>query len=592
MNNRNESLDPGRENLLVGHQAAGRRIRLDGARKQAVETGRNRLLVVGTIFSLAFLVIGLRLIDLALIGPGAEPLLAASSSAKPATSGRADIVDRNGIVLATSLPTMSLYADPAAVLDAEEAAAKLTSVLSRLDRKWIVAKLTSPGRFVWLARNLTPEQTFQVNRLGIPGLAFQRGERRVYPQGREAAHVIGMTDVDGRGIAGVEKQFDQALRVNGKPVQLSIDLRVQAMLRRELSWAVKEYSALGAAGAILDVTTGEITALVSLPDFDPNSPATAVGGAGFNRASKGVYEMGSTFKLFTMAAALDSGTVDLAGGYDATNPIRVARFTINDYHGKGRWLSVPEILVYSSNIGAAKMAMDMGAKVQREYLGKFNLLSPLSLELPEVGQPLIPRRWRDVNTMTVAFGHGIAVSPLQLAAGVSTVVNGGIARPVTLLKHRPADDATAGTRVLSAETSRQMRGLMRMVVSRGTGKNADVPGYRVGGKTGTAEKLVGGRYRSRSLISSFVGAFPMDAPRYVLLAVLDEPKGTAKTNNYATGGWVAAPVVGRMVRQMGPLLGMAPARPTQDVTPIPDQPLVVAIKAALADVRGQGLAAR
>mgnify|MGYP001276511351 CR=1 FL=1 len=534
------------------------RIRLEGNRKQALEKSRGRLLVTGAVIAAAFLAIAGRLVDLTLYDLGAEPRLAHSAPAQPAAGARADIVDRNGVILATSLPIASLYADPREVIDAGEAADKLAGVLAGLDRDKVLAKLKSPGSFVWLRRNLTPNQHYEVNRLGIPGLFFQRGERRVYPHGRTVSHVLGLTDVDGRGIAGVERYFDQTLRRGGAGMALALDLRIQDMLRRELSSAVDEFDAAGAAGLILDVATGEVLAMVSLPDFDPNVPAGARGKPGFNRVTKGVYEMGSTFKLFTTAMALDSGTVTLRDGYDASRPINISRFTISDFHGKNRWLTVPEILVYSSNIGAAKMAMDVGGPTQRRYLERLGLLNSPAIELPEVGTPLTPETWRDINTMTISYGHGIAVSPLQMAGAVASVVNGGIRYPATLLKGN-GGAAAVGERVLSAETSKQMRGLMRLVVRSGTGKKANARGYLVGGKTGTAEKMSANGYQSDSLISSFVGAFPIDRPRYVVMVLLDEPKGNEKTFNYATGGWVAAPVVRRMVRAMAPLLGIPPA---------------------------------
>ena len=337
-------------------------------------------------------------------------------------------------------------------------------------------------------------------------------------------------------------------------------------LHDALPISMTELRAIGAAGVVLDVRTGEVLALVSLPDFDPNRPGSSRGDAGFNRASKGVYEMGSTFKLVTAAMALDSGTVTVKDGYDASKPIRVARFTISDYHGKNRWLSIPEIIIYSSNIGAARMALDVGADLQRAYLGRLGLLSPSSVELPEVGQPLTPPVWRDINTMTIGYGHGIAVSPLQLANAVAALVNGGLYRPSTLLR-QDAGKIAPGKRVLSEKTSEQMRYLMRQVVRRGTGRKAETAGYAVGGKTGTADKIVAGRYVNGALISSFIGAFPIENPRYVILAMLDEPKGDKRTSNYATGGWVAAPVVRGVVRRLGPLLGLEPKMENAAVKP-------------------------
>ena len=565
-----------------------RHVRLEGIRKEALETGRNRLLVTGALFALVFMLIGGRLVQLAVLERGEEPLLARSATVQPLVAGRADIVDRNGVILATSLPTASLFANPREILDRYEAADKLATVLPNLDRAEVVAKLGSPSGFVWLRRNLTPTQQYAVNRLGIPGLRFHRAERRVYPHGRQAAHVLGFTDVDGRGIAGTERYFDALLQGGSEPLQLSIDIRIQTILQEELSSAVAEFDAIAGAAVVLDANTGEVVALTSLPDFDPNNPAAFSGQARFNRVTKGVYEMGSLFKVFTAAMALDSGTVTLEDGYDASQPIRVARFTINDYHGKKRWLSVPEILVYSSNIGAAKMAVDVGTQVQRAYLGRLGLLDASAIELPEVGTPLVPSPWRDINTMTISYGHGIAVSPLQLAESVAAVVNGGVRRPATLVKHHAAEPP-AGRRVLSAETSRQMRSLMRLVVRRGTGKKAEAIGYRVGGKTGTADKVRAGRYGSRSLISSFVGAFPMDAPRYVVLCVLDEPKGQESTRGYATGGWVAAPLVRRLIQRLAPLAGIAPGE--SEETPAPGPPLFIPASGKPAQVRGRRVVA-
>ena len=550
------------------------RIRFDGTRKEALETGRTRLLVTGVVFCLAFLVVAGRLVDLAVLGQAAEPRLATAGTTVDQDFRRADIIDRNGVLLATSLPTASLYADAREIIDPRQAAARLVSVLPELNHDQVLAKLTSKAGFVWLRRKLTPRQTYAVNRLGIPGLHFLQAENRVYPQGREAAHVLGLTDVDGRGIAGAERFFDGPLR-RGGALELSIDIRIQALLRRELATAVAEFEALGAAGLVLDVRTGETLGMVSLPDFDPNVPASARGESAFNRVAKGVYEMGSTLKLINTAMALDSGTVTLSDGYDATKPIRVARFTISDFHALNRWLSVPEILVYSSNIGAAKMALDVGSATQRAYLDRFGLLKSAATELPEVGVPLMPARWRDINTMTIAYGHGLAVSPVQLAGAVGAIVNGGIRMPVTILKHHRGA-SLLGERVVSAETSISMRRLMRLVVTRGTGRNADVPGYRVGGKTGTAEKVVGRRYRADALISSFVGAFPTDTPRYVVLVLIDEPKGNKSTFGYATGGWVAAPVVGRLVRRIAPLVGMTPGG--EEKEPAPGNPLFIPVK--------------
>ncbi len=531
-------------------------VRLEGDRKQALDTGRNRLLVAGAVFTAGFLVIGLRLADLTLIERPGEPRLARSGVASVFTTGRANLVDRNGALIATSLATASLSADPRVVPDPERAADRLVAVLPDLSAATVVAKLRSSRRFVWLRRHLTPEQQYEVNRLGIPGLDFERERRRIYPMGRLASHIVGFTDIDNRGIAGIEAYFDDELRSRLTPIELSIDVRVQYVLRQGLSDAMAEFSAIGAAGVILDVASGEVLAMVSLPDFDPNRPALIEPGTLFNRSTQGVYEMGSTFKIFTTAQALEIGSTSLDGGYDATRPIRVARFLIRDYHGKRRWLSTPEIFIYSSNIGAAKMARDIGGARQRAFMGRIGLLSRPAIELREVGAPLVPRVWRAVNTMTIAYGHGLAVSAIQLVAGVAAVVNGGVFYPPTLLKRRAGEDIV-GARVLSPATSEKMRRLLRLAVVQGTGKLANATGYMVGGKTGTADKVSNRGYGGKSVLSSFVAAFPVHRPRYVVFVMLDEAQGTARTNGYATGGWVAAPVVRRVIERIAPILRVA-----------------------------------
>jgi cell division protein FtsI (penicillin-binding protein 3) len=528
----------------------------EGVKHRSLETARNRLLAAGIIFAFVFLVMAGRLVGLTVFdGASSRSLVDAEAGIEKAARG--DIVDRNGVLLATSLPAASVYADPQQILDADAAVADLARTLPDLDREALRARLTSPSHFVWVRRGLTPEQHQAVNALGIPGLDFICERRRVYPHGRAVAHVVGLTDIDGHGIAGVEKTFEDPL-AEGRQLRLGLDIRVQHILRRELEASRREFSALGAAGLVLDISSGDVVGMVSLPDFDPNDPVTDTDDeARFNRVTKGVYEMGSTMKLFTVAMALDSGSTTLSGGYDASRPLRVSRFTISDYHPKKRWLSTPEVLVYSSNIGSALMALDVGTTLQRQYLHRFGLLEAAGIELPEVGVPLVPNPWREINTMTVGFGHGLAITPLQLANGVSALVNGGVLRPASL-RYRAEEVPAPGTPILSSKTSKQMRELMRQVVLHGTGAKADVPGYRIGGKTGTAEKLVRGHYIQNARISSFVGAFPINAPRYVVLVMLDEPKGNRSTANYATGGWVAAPVVARLIRYMAPLLGIPP----------------------------------
>jgi len=539
---------------------------MDGVRKRALDIGRNRLLVTGAVILLAFGSVGARLIDL-MLSDGATLTRAeiVRGGVTPVVS-RADITDRNGFVIATSLPISSLYADPSKILDVNEAVEKLVDVLPDLDRRVLTERLTEERRFVWLKRGLTPDEKYEVNRLGIPGLGFRREESRVYPHGALAAHVLGYTDTDNQGIAGIEREFNDQLAGSSEPLRLSLDIRIQSFMRSELLRAIDEFRAIGGAGVVVDIQTGEVLAMVSLPDFDPNIAGSAEGDSAFNRATKGVYEMGSTFKLLTVATALDAGVVDITGGYDASEPIRIARFVINDFHPEKRWLSVPEIIIHSSNIASAKMAQDIGVERHKAYLKRFGLLRSSDIELPEVGAPLYPHTWREINTMTIAFGHGIAVSPIQLVSAISAMTNGGILRKPTLLA-QPEGVEVPGERVIKQKTSALVRGLMRVNVIQGSGKKANAEGYMVGGKTGTADKLGERGYLDDKRIASFVAAFPIQNPRYVLFAMIDEPKGNKSTFGYATGGWVAAPVIGNVVAEMGPMLGIKPVPSTDKDTP-------------------------
>jgi len=528
---------------------------LDGATKKALETGRSRLLIGLVLFGLAFVAIIGRLADVSLLQDVSEPRLADQAPVPPVAE-RADIVDRNGIVLATSLATFSLFANPTQVQDADEAAKELAGVLPDLSVAELKAKLATDKTFVWLQRNLTPHQQYDVTKLGIPGLYFQAEEKRVYPLGPLVSHVVGFTDLDNKGIAGIEDSFDDVLAGGRHPVQLSLDVRIQQILREELARGIADFTGIGGAGIVLDARTGEILAMVSLPDFDPNQVNTASPEERFNRATLGIYEMGSTFKVFNTAMALDSGRIHLTDRFDV-HPIVIGRYTIHDFEPMNHPLSVPEIFMLSSNIGAARMAMEMGTDSQKSFLAKVGMLRPVSIELPELGRPLFPAEWRPINTMTIAFGHGIAVSPLHVVSGVAAMVNGGIMRPATLIKRKP-DEVSDGQQVISPATSNLMRELFRLVVQAGTGKAAEAPGYLVGGKTGTAEKTLAKGYSTNARLASFVGAFPINDPRYVVLVMVDEPKPNAHSYGFATGGWVAAPVVSRVVQRMAPLLGMAP----------------------------------
>lgn len=532
----------------------------NGLKSSPIAVARTRLMVGLLIFLAAFVVMGVRTVELGMSSPVTNRQTIARHIEVPAAQvARADIVDRNGEALAINLKSSSLYANPSMIGNPEEVAQKLSAILPGVPHAGLLQKLKSDRKFVWVHRKLTPRQKWDVNALGVPGLQFQEEEDRVYPHGRLASHVLGYVDVDGKGIAGVEHYFDDQLSSSnrsGDPLKLSLDIRVQYALADELEAAMRAHQAKGAAGLVMDANTGELLAMVSMPDYDPNNISGVSSDELFNRASKGVYELGSTFKTFTFANALDDGVATLEDGYDATKPLKVARFLIRDDHPKKRYLSLPEIFAFSSNIGTAQMALDIGSERQREFMNNLGLLTPAALELPEVGAPMYPASWRKVSTVTISYGHGIAVSPVQLASSIASVVNGGAFNAPTLIQ--AGNRQTPTRKIISPSTSRQMRQLLRLAVTKGTGGRADAHGYRVGGKTGTAEKAAGGGYDRKSLISSFVGVYPMDDPQYVVFALLDEPKGTKETFGFASGGWVAAPVVKNVIMRTAPLLGVLP----------------------------------
>jgi cell division protein FtsI (penicillin-binding protein 3) len=535
------------------------RVTLVGETQRAVEIGRARLMVTAGLFTFAFLSISVRLVDLMVLNGALDtgPTYNAANN-QPAPTFRSDIVDREGRTIATTLPTANLYAEATEIIDATVAAEALISVLPGLDRADLTRRLESNQRFVYLRRHLTPSEQIAVNTLGIPGLYFEDSERRIYPYGPLYSHVVGTTDPDNRGIAGLELTFDKTLSQRPAALELSLDSGVQNAVRETLQAAMDRFKATGAAGVVMDARTGEIISLVSLPDFDPKDNGRADTDRQFNRATLGLYEMGSTFKLFTAAMALELGVIAMDSVYDARTPLTIARYTIDDYHAEKRWLTVPEILIHSSNIGAAKIALDAGTPAQQNFLHQLGLLSPLDLELPEIASPMFPAVWREINTVTISYGHGIAVTPVHVASAISAMVNGGILNRPTLLRRDIVYDEDR-TRVISEATSKQVRSLMRLVVTEGSGKQAEVQGYVVGGKTGSAEKLdSAGEYSETQIRTSFVAAFPMHAPRYVVLALLDEPKGLKETFNYTTAGWNAAPTVGRIVAEIAPMLGVYP----------------------------------
>jgi len=537
---------------------------LSGAKKSAIDTARARLLLILGLFMLGFIGLMGRTISLGVGDRASQPLIAHAHKPSvqqriaPMLPARADIVDRNGEILARSLRSNSLFVRAGEARNAKALARQLAPILGDVSVAELQEKLRGTG-FAYLKHGLTPTQKWAVNALGAPSLGFEPTQERIYPKGRLAAHVLGRVGRDGVGLEALEYRFNDRLSSDegrAVPLMLSMDVRVQYALTDELEVAMRAHQAKGAAGVVLDVNTGEVLAMVSLPDFDPNNFKGNLSANQINRASKGVYELGSIFKAFTFAAALDAGSASLTDRYDATKPLRVSRFTIRDDHAKNRWLSAPEVFAYSSNIGTAQMAVDMGAEKQQQFLRQIGLLDAPSLELVEVSDPLYPQRWGKISTMTISYGHGIAVTPVQAVAGMAALVNGGYKVNATLLKANPY--GPLGTQVLAARTSRHMRQLLRLAVAEGTGGAADAPGYRVGGKTGTAEKAVAGGYDRGSLISSFVGVFPMDDPKYAVIALLDEPQGTEATFGYRSAGWTAAPVVRNVVMRVAPLLGVAP----------------------------------
>lgn len=551
---------------LPGLFASKNSRRLATPHEQALDTAHSRLLAGILLFAIAYLVIAGRLTYLTLLTDSPD-LPTARHEVNDSVASRADITDRNGIVLATSLPTISLCADAKKILNPDEAIKQLLNVLPDLDTQKLSDDLHGAKHCAMIKRHLTPKQTYEVNRLGIAGLEFHPDERRIYPAGNVTSHLVGCTNIDNGGMAGIERRFDTRLEENPQPLMLSVDLRLQTIMHRELANAMDEFHAEGAAGLIMDISSGELLAMVSLPDFDPQHPGAAVADEQYiNRNTLGVYEMGSTFKIFNTAMALDSGLVHVGDTFDTAHPIQIGHQTIKDYHPENRWLNVAEILTHSSNIGSARMAERLGGARQRAFLSRLGLTEKLSIELPEVGAPLLPSAndWGDATTMTVSFGHGIAVNSTQVIGAVASIVNDGIQVHPTLLKKTIPNYSSVNDqdRVVSPHTSALIRGLMRLVVTRGTAKAAEVAGYIMGGKTGTADKLgANHHYLTNARLSSFIGVFPLNAPKYIVFAMLDDPKGNAKTYGFATAGWVTAPVVSRVASQMGPLMNLEPLSP-------------------------------
>ncbi|VAX07742.1 Cell division protein FtsI [Peptidoglycan synthetase] [hydrothermal vent metagenome] len=536
-------------------------LHIEGVKYEAIEVARNRLMVPAFLFILGFGILAVRLVSIGIFEDISDQVTRAQPATTEIVQERIDILDRNGVVLATNLSAPSLAVRPRLIMGPEEVADKIVAVLPDLNRTRVLNKLKSSHHFLYIKRNLTPKQVWHINALGYPGLILEQAEKRIYPQGNLASHVLGYVDVENKPQAGVEKFFNDHLSNtvrSNEPLYLSLDIRVQHIVRQELAFAMNKFSAIGGAGMVMDINTGEVLAMTSLPDFDGNGSVQPASSEMKNRNILEPYEMGSGFKAFTIAMALDSGTVTLNDVFDATEPLKVGRRTINDDHAKERILNVPEIFTFSSNIGSSLIIREVGVEQQKNYLQKFGLFEKSVVELTGLSRPILPAHWGEIQSMTVSYGHGIAVTPLHLVAGISAMINGGRLIPATLIRKDTALDDEYYPQVISPETSQKMRHLMRLAVEYGSGSRAHVKGYLVGGKTGTAEKVVNGKYSRQDKITSFVGVFPMDNPKYVVFAMLDEPKGIEETFYKATGGWVAAPVVAEIIKKIGPLLGVLP----------------------------------
>ena len=564
----------------VSMAMASGRVQLVTLRQRSLDLARWRVLWIVAGFALAAMVALMRISYLGMNGAEARSQTLADALLPP----RGEITDRNGVPLARAFPAYALWYNPEAlgedgsplVRPPAEVAKKLVAIFPDLDEAKLTAHLAS-GKQGYLRRRLLPEEANRVQEIGELALEVPMEQDRHYPQGAMGAHVLGYVAADGTGRVGMEQVLNDHLSnpdTRGTPVALSIDVRVQGALEDELRRGMKLTQAQGGAGIVLDVDTGEVLALASLPEFDPNKIDAEGQKLMFNRVTNQVYELGSTFKPLTVAAAIDSGTIrDLGKRYDAS-PVKVGRFTIRDSHEMGATLNAVETLIHSSNTTTARIADEMGPQRLRQYMIDMGMNERPHIELPAKGFPIWPRGdWARLTNMTVGFGHGIAVTPLHLASAYAAMVNGGIWRPATLHK-LGAGEAPKGRRVFKASTSSRMRQMMRAIAVYGTGRNADAPGYRVGGKTGSAEKPGGSAgYRRTALVSTFAAAFPMDRPRYVIIAMLDEPKGTVASSFQRTAAWNAAPIVGRLVPRIGPLIGVRPDD-TRDIDISAIKPLI------------------
>ena len=564
----------------VSMALASGRVQLVNIRQESLTLARWRVLWIALGFAFVALLALVRIAYLGASDHGARGTSLEEALLPP----RGEIADRNGVPLARAFPAYALWFNPTAlgedgtplVSEPEEVAARLKAIFPDLDERRVAAQFAA-GKQGYIRRRVLPEEANRVQEIGELALEMPMENDRHYPQGSMAAHVLGYVAADGKGRVGMEQVLDKHLsdpNTRGTPVSLSIDSRVQGALEDELRRGMKLVQAQGGAGIVLDVDTGEVLALASLPEFDPNKIDARGQKLMFNRVTNQVYELGSTFKPLSVAAAIDAGVVRNLGRRWDASPVKVGRFSIKDSHSMGAHLNVVEALIHSSNTVTARVADELGPERMRRTMIDLGMNERPYIELPAKGFPIWPgEKWPRLRSMTVGYGHGIAVTPLHLASAYAAMVNGGIWRPATLKKLGPGE-APKGRRVFKASTSSRMRQLLRAIAVYGTGKNADAPGYRVGGKTGSAEKPGGSAgYRKTALVSTFAAAFPMDRPRYVVIAMLDEPRGTLASSYQRTAAWNAAPIVGRLVPRIGPLIGVRPDD-TRDVDITDLKPLI------------------
>lgn len=541
-----------------------KRIYLASAHHTSIEKARSRSMIIMGVFLFFYIIVGARVIDLSIIQSSAQQDHQTYEEAQYLTSEndssiyRGDVVDRNGVLLARSLKTLSLYADPKMIESPVDVAESVSNIFSDISYGSILQKLQSKKRFVWIKRDVTPEEQEKILQVGYPGLSFKAETQRVYPQDSLTSHIVGSTGSEMQGLSGIEASFDSLLSEKSNELRLTLDVRLQHALRQEMLEVIKKHKAKGGAGIIMDVNSGEVLSMVSLPDFNPYFYNEAKNNEVFNKATLGVYELGSTFKIFSTAALLEKSNRNISSVFDVREPIQVGRFKIRDFHPEKRVLTTPEVFIHSSNIGSAMMAQEVGTEGLKNFYQDIGLIEAPEFELNEVGRPIVPTPWREVNTLTASYGHGIAVSPLQLVSAASSIINGGFLVKPTLIVNQDSVEGDNKVRVVSDKTAHRMRQMLRLVVSEGTGGSAEVNGFLVGGKTGTAEKPGKNGYDRKSLISSFLGVFPMDKPKYAVFVMVDEPQGIKETYGYATGGWVGAPTVRRVIERMVSVLNLKP----------------------------------